>query len=239
MSEVKEKNELEKVFTGLKILGLLFNDVAEKVNSFVEEHKDERIEFATYLENFEDIHSEIWKSAAANGWFSNSLISIDFIHYVEDKGQLDEYMASNTRPYVAELHSYLIAQYPERKEILDIAFDLHNQGNYIAAIPLFLAQTDGICAKEIGCFLFSEHDRRYEKIEKIIKYSPESSVVLAPLLQGTQFGASISKKSKTAKSKAPNRNGILHGSSKHLDYGTEMNSLKSISLLSYIADAFH
>ncbi|MGB2079175.1 MAG: hypothetical protein ACPHV3_05265, partial [Vibrio sp.] len=76
-------------------------------------------------------------------------------------------------------------------------------------------------------------------IEKIIESSPESSVVLAPLLQDTQFGASISKKSKTAKSKAPNRNGILHGSSKHLDYGTEINSLKSISLLSYIADAFH
>jgi hypothetical protein len=37
---------------------------------------------------------------------------------------------------------------------------------------------------------------------------------------------------------APNRNGILHGSRKHLDYGTEVNSLKALSLLAFVVYCF-
>jgi hypothetical protein len=35
------------------------------------------------------------------------------------------------------------------------------------------------------------------------------------------------------KKKGPNRHGILHGYREHLDYGTELNSLKSFSLLAF------
>ena len=51
----------------------------------------------------------------------------------------------------------------------------------------------------------------------------------------TQFGAGIKKSSESAKALAPNRNGILHGSRKHLDFGTERNSFKAFSLLAFLA----
>jgi hypothetical protein len=147
-------------------------------------------------------------------------------------------MAEEVSDSLKEIHTDLVRNYPERAHIIDMAFRLHKDGNYIACIPLFLAQTDGICAQQIKSYLFSGHDKRNEFIRDILKSKPKNAVILAPMLQSTQFGASISKKSENQKKKAPNRNGILHGSRKHLDYGTDINSLKCISLLAYISTVF-
>ncbi len=61
-----------------------------------------------------------------------------------------------------------------------------------------------------------------------------TDIFLEPFKLKNHHNAGISKSSVQAKSKAPNRNGILHGHRKHLDYGTEINSLKCFSLLSFI-----
>ncbi|KVX02631.1 hypothetical protein [Shewanella frigidimarina] len=75
-------------------------------------------------------------------------------------------------------------------------------------------------------------------IKDLIEAVPERAIILSPLLQDTEFGARIGKGKQVDKAKAPNRNGFLHGSRKHLDYGTEINSLKCISLLAYVATTF-
>lgn len=233
------QHEAQQFWDGIKSIGSVLHEVGAIFYKFIQEHQEEIKALAKYIENFEEIHSGLWKAAAENGWFPNDFISIDFERYVaQGKEILDTYMFHELNPITNEIHASLIESFPERKHILDVAFELHNQKNYIAAIPLFLSQTDGICAQKIGSYLFTEHDKRIEKIQQYIEKSPEKTVILAPILQNTQFGASISK-GKKLKDKAPNRSGILHGSRKHLDYGTEINSLKCISLLSYVSTIFN
>ena len=127
-----------------------------------------------------------------------------------------------------------------RKEILACAFELHESENWIASIPLFLAQTEGVFSENVGTFLFSEHVQRKEKLaerfrDKADQYMP---YLYSPFEVETQFSSSIGSKSQAKKKNGPNRNGILHGSRKHLDYGSKINSYKCISLLSYVSMVF-
>ena len=225
---------LQEIIIGI---GSFLNSLGKAVSNFVSEHQEEITAFVEHLENFEEIHCGIWKESAENGWFPNWFMDIGFEAEVL-KGQkaLDDYMSEEIRSSTTKIQEKLNELYPSRAHILDVAFQLHNSQNYIASIPLLLSQTDGICAQKIGSYLFTEHDKRIIRIKEIIEKSPEKSIVLAPLLQNTQFGASIGMAKQTSKDKAPNRSGILHGSRKHLDYGTEINSLKCISLLAYVAN---
>lgn len=218
-------------------IGSFLNALGGAINKFVSEHQEDIEKFIDHLKNFEEIHGGIWKKSAENGWFPNWFMSFEFEQEVlKGKDELDDYMTKQIKSTLSEIHGKLTELYPDRKHILDAAFQLHNSQNYIASIPLFLSQTDGICAQKIGSYLFTEHDSRIIKIKYIIEKSPNKSIILAPLLQNTQFGASIRMNKKELKDKAPNRGGILHGSRKHLDYGTETNSLKCISLLAYLAN---
>jgi hypothetical protein len=62
----------------------------------------------------------------------------------------------------------------------------------------------------------------------------KSLEVFLSLLKGkTPYSNSIGQSSEAHKEKGPNRSGILHGSRKHLDYGSKINSLKCFSLLAY------
>ena len=134
----------------------------------------------------------------------------------------------------------IIELYPQRKEVLTAAFELHEAGNYIACIPLFLAQTDGICAENLQAFLFSGHEKRLNKISMRIEESNDDlvSALLETLKTKTQMGESISKSKAKHKINGPNRNGILHGSRKHLDYASRLNSLKAFSYLAFLVHCF-
>lgn len=116
--------------------------------------------------------------------------------------------------------------YPERKEILRTAFDLHLKGNYVASIPLFLAQAYGICTKELDSHLFGGIEER-DKIHEMLRNGELTTrnildLFLRPLRAGTEEGKEL------------NINGILNGSNKYLDYGTELNSFKAFSLLAFV-----
>jgi hypothetical protein len=224
-------SQLEKQLSAMK----------NQIDGFIKENPDFIDNLKTYFKNIPDIHSEIWRKAAENGWFANWLTSIEFDTAVlAGKDELDKFMIAHIEKDLADIESTLIGLYPERASILRTAFELHRQGNYIASIPLFISQSDGICAQNLKSYLFTEHDRRAQKISQIIEEVPDEfgKVFWAPLTAKTQFGASINHCKKKDKEKAPNRSGIMHGSRKHIDYGTKYNSLKSISFLAYIAFIF-
>ena len=68
-----------------------------------------------------------------------------------------------------------------------------------------------------------------------------SEILLEPFKVDLQISQGSSRASK-AKEKGPNRHGIIHGSRKHLDYGSKINSYKAISFLAFLVfttkDAF-
>jgi len=182
------------------------------------------------------------EEAAKIGWFATSESFLGEMKKSYDKGRdvLDSYMIEEIDDNYGNLKSSLLKNHSNRKEILECAFELHESQNWIASIPLFLAQTEGIFSENVGSFLFSEHAKRKEKLkerfeEKASDYMP---YLYSPFEIENQFSANISSKSQDKKKNGPNRNGILHGSRKHLDYGKKINSYKCISLLSYISMVF-
>lgn len=176
---------------------------------------------------------------AESGWYPN-WFTFEFEPKKDDLS-VDELMEEHLVQDWERITRKIAELYPNRAHILSVAFGLHSDENYIASIPLFLAQSDGVCCEVFKSFLFTENAVK-EKIESLVRDGKIESnifadVFLEPFSLKNHHNAGMSKASEAAKAKAPNRNGILHGYRKHLDYGTRRNSLKTLSLLSFVVFA--
>ena len=235
-------SEIIKSFSQIQI------DFAERIQTLVSQFKEasklspEIIEgirvFVKALEYWPEWQKEYWLKASEFGWYFNWHTPASSCLEATDNGKeaLDIFMMSHLEFDWDEIIKEIIHFCPERKEILNEAFLLHSEGRFTASIPLLISQTDGICAECLGTFLFSEHDRRLEKIESDLQNSEDKALILflSLLKNKNQFSKGIGKCSSGHKEMGPNRSGILHGSKKHLDYGTEINSLKCFSLLAFV-----
>ena len=201
--------------------------------------------FVTFMAGLASVPENIRifsEEAAMIGWFSTSESFLGEMKKAFDQGQdaLDQYMLNEIDSNYEKIKSSILSFHSNRKEILSCAFELHESQKWIASIPLFLAQTEGVFSENVGSFLFSEHTQRKEKLANRFKDKSEQYMpyLYSPFEVETQFSSSISSKSPANKRNGPNRNGILHGSRKHLDYGSKINSYKCISLLSYVSMVF-
>ena len=203
--------------------------------------------FNRIFDEFKTIHEkniQMVKELAEKGWFVSPFEvggNVEFLfENPSDMGILDTNMIVYINSIYKKLKEKTLKKFDKRKHILEVAFNLHENNNYVAAIPLFLSQIDGLCATQFGSFLFSEHAKRKDKIRTEIESNPIFRFIIEPMLtplqSEIQFSASIAHSAQNKKAKGPNRNGILHGSKKHLDYGTEINSYKCLSLLFYMVE---
>ena len=176
-----------------------------------------------------------WATAVENGWYPNAETTAQIGHIVDSgKNVIDDFMISHLHESWDSLKTSILSAHPDRSQILECAFKLHEEGHYIASVPLFISQSEGIIADKFGISPFMEKKQREEKISEITNGIESFDEILLSLLGiSTQLHAGSRESSADKKNKAPNRNGIMHGSRKHLDYGTEINSLKSFSLLAY------
>lgn len=215
--------------------------VPQQAQSFLENNPEFLDNLKKYIEYWPQFHRDDWLKIASYGWFINWETPLT-VEKSMSIGQdiLDQFMTKNLTDNWPTITDKIINLYPERAHILSESFKLHQDENYIACIPLFMSQIDGIYSQKIGAFLFSEHEKRLEKTQELINNSSDDllNVFLEILSIKTQFGAGISSSGNSKKKIAPNRNGILHGSRKHLDYGSRINSLKTFSLLAFIVYCF-
>jgi hypothetical protein len=210
------------------------------LSRFVAEHPDFYLtRIVNDISNWPDWQRELWAQSALNGWYVNWHTPITINRPIsEGKAVLDAFMIGHLKQDWTTIASSIISALPRRKAILQCAFELHTEKRYIASIPLFLAQADGVCAEYLGAHLFVDKEQREERLAQLqASKGGFAAVLLHALGLQTQFGAGISKYSEARKELAPNRNGILHGSRRHLDYGTEINSLKAFSLLAFVVYA--
>lgn len=220
------RNAAMKFHNGITKLVSAYPDFFKNINQLSKE-----------LKELPERQRAVWSVAAKKGWYVNweTLVAINEA-VLKEQEALDEFMMSHLNNDWESITHEILTVCPERAEILLCAFDLHQNKNYIASIPLFLSQSDGICAQHLGAFLFTEKDKLSEKLSQRLKAEEGYLEMLLGVLGiSTQFGARIGESSNSAKALAPNRSGILHGSRKHLDYGTERNSFKAFSLLAFLA----
>lgn len=180
------------------------------------------------------------------GWYPN-WATFSFRPDEDENKTHDEFMIERIDENFDEIAEKILNFCSNRKNILQNAFHLYKEKNYIACIPLFLIQADGICDEEYGYF-FTEKERGKGKASNVIsekhdkdKYDFFSDTVLeifkmhkAQKVQELQLTSKINKNTIDDKKKGPNRSGILHGDQNHLDYGTKINAYKAFSFLAFI-----
>ncbi|UBQ37718.1 hypothetical protein LCH18_16515 [Acinetobacter johnsonii] len=179
------------------------------------------------------------------GWFGAWITA--FSPHEVDENNIDAHMIVYLERDWDQWKIDLVAEHPSRKHILEEAFRLHEEERYIASIPLFFSQADGICQDRLnGISYFSAsrgEQKAYEKIIEIYQKIEGDNINRVKFLldpfraeQNHSTKTIISRNSKrvSESEKFPNRHGILHGDPNHLNYGTKVNSLKAYSFLLYI-----
>lgn len=234
---------IENVAEGINVLAkfgaLLENylkrpEVAEKILSFIEN-----------IKKFPSYEKQLNALLAKNGWYTNWDSPFDLSKQLIDAlegntSSLDVVMVKHLTEDWDKITSRILKNYPQREKILKSAFKLHIDENYIAAIPLFLSQCDGIVFKDFNHSLFDKKKIKDTLEKKMVNGNFERDGVLDIYYEALRVKNAFSVFSENAdKQLGPNRNGIMHGLENHLDYGTRINSFKAFSLLAYLDSMFN
>jgi hypothetical protein len=144
-------------------------------------------------------------------------------------------LIADYRERLPTIKAALFECYPRRVKILSATFVAHERGEYELSVPVFLAQADGICLDVTKQSMFRKDWRSGKPAVAQYAESFDSdefhSAVLAPLK--VVHSIALSEKERRKGFGGPNRHQVLHG--EVVDYGTELNSFKAISLLSYLS----
>ena len=208
--------------------------------------------FLDHLETFREIGERLKEYAkntpdnflliAQYGWFIDLECELNFPSKVAYELQNDKLETANKllveyyRENINQIFERLINRHPNRKEILTQILDGFKKGYHSLIIPTVLTQVDGIC--------FDFTKRKFFIKDKNNNYLPQvtgeleksSGTFLKLFLTPLQNQTPIMAWEKDIPNFPChlNRHEVLHGI--NFEYGTEINSLKVISLLKYISD---
>ncbi|WP_418185595.1 hypothetical protein ACNSOS_01005 [Aliarcobacter vitoriensis] len=189
--------------------------------------------------NFEELPEKLKSSImilANEGWFVSNDISLQLLLEINHK-QIDEIEEELILYYEEKLdliQAKLIETFPNRASILSNAFDAHKNEMYELSVPVFLIQADGICLDLINRNFFGKRDNE-KYFEDYIKSNVSGAITeefLRPLKE--KIPLVQNEKQRSENFNKLNRHLILHGGC--TDYANKINSLKSISFISYLFD---
>lgn len=230
----------------LQSLTSSFQNLAQEV--FSSFHFDLSNLISPALENFIESFRELPEQTQTalltlgnHGWFFDLEMPMSSLWALEaalNEGNIAEAEAALADYYRENLdiiENRLCSKFPHRAKIIKAAFSAHRRGEYELSIPIFLAQTDGICYEVINHYYFIRVRGERKPSTAIYVDSVASNAfrqaLLAPLSQPLPISASQKERGDTFNEL--NRHQVMHGES--LDYGTDINSLKSISLITYVS----
>jgi hypothetical protein len=198
--------------------------------------------FANFKKSFQDLPPRIQEALlllGAHGWYFDLDLVLPKLWNLREAlldGNVEEAEAALVDYYEGranEIEKSLTEMLPLRAHLIKAAFTAHRRQEYELSIPVFLAQTDGICKELTKQYLFIKRDKKPQTatyVEEIALDTFRASL-LSPLAQTLPISAS--ERERTDANKALNRHAVLHGES--LNYGNKTNSLKAISLINYVA----
>jgi len=190
------------------------------------------------LENLPDKVQAGSMALAARGWYIDyefPVFDLGPIHEALISGQeahVDKYMCSRYEEALPLVEARLLTTYPKRSTVLAEALQALREKRFSLAIPVLLAQADGICVDVFGGKLFQKKNQRPQVAEKIdaLGLDDTSGMFLSVLkLPG---GICASEDFRSLFPHCLNRHEILHGLDS--DYGTELNGWKALSLVAFV-----
>jgi len=218
-------------------------DSAQETQRFVKRFLEENELIARLYKN------RIRKYLANRGWYvAGSLCGNEYPALAKAikenrHSEVEEFLQSHVRSRVQEIQRESSERWPDRARIMNDAFEVHLERKYTLSIPVFLAQADGICYEILEAFLFTDRSGKVvQKVKELQREYPPTTPLagsfLGLLLEASGLREDTGKRDEFQKagiSVSPlNRHGVLHEIDS--DYGTKSNSLRSISLLSFLAE---
>ncbi|MDE1352116.1 hypothetical protein L9W80_18430 [Vibrio aestuarianus] len=178
--------------------------------------------------------AEVAIELAKWGWYPTPCAPVNVkLRHLTESNQVNEFHVERGKKYLSKNMEYCLEHAPMRSCVLKAGFRLHESGEFYGSVPIFLAQAEGVFNEVFKRSIFNNKHRSYENISKAQNLEEGSffDAFLASTFVKNQIGADKSQCSEKLKVKGPNRNGIMHGDANHVDYGSEINSLKAFSLL--------
>lgn len=190
----------------------------------------------SWVRNLRQKNREATQYLAEYGWYVDSQMTLSTPHrLVSMKGKnpeaISEILSQFFRRRLNDIERELGESFPNRKHLLSDAFEAHREGKYSLAIPAFLIQADGMWFDKTSKNIFIRGDRETACRDCIS--SLENGIldsVVHVLSNSTPLWRS--KSERNTSSGELNRHQILHGEA--TNYGTEQNSLKIISFMSFL-----
>lgn len=222
MLELQER--WQQLIRGLEpVLEPIFIELQKKYHEF-----PSQLRKALLLVGNHGWYLDPWEMTLPDLWKLEKALSEDNIEEAET--ELIEHFERN----LDKIEKSIIERFPMRAKLVSAAFGAHRKQEYELAIPVFLAQTDGICKDIADKYLFIKSKNKPD-VATFVDHAYTADTVgaafLSPLTETLSISESEKKRSKDFN--GLNRHMVLHGES--LDYGTKQNSLKAISLLNYVA----
>lgn len=176
---------------------------------------------------------------AERGWFPQLDMTLGLSEEVNNlfldgkTSAADDMLTNMYVKQLREIERKTVAAFPNRKEIIRQAFLAHKKKLYYLSVPVLLAQADGIAKEMTGGEFFRRRKRRPRTAPFVD--SEIMNPIYSPMFEILRVDLPIaaSEKERDEAIVGFNRHTILHGQDTR--YGTEINSLKAISLLGYMS----
>jgi hypothetical protein len=168
--------------------------------------------------------------------FSNKMKSLVNKTDLEQEAFMESYIKDN----ITQFKDALVSFYPDRANQIRGAFKSHEVGNYFSSIPSLLVVAEGIgrdIYPRVGIFAKNHSQgtpKTNELFDSISGISVMEEAVLKPLRVKSDVTKTIHKPTEN-EHKMFNRHLIMHGTSNN--YGSEVNSLKAISLVYFVHES--
>ena len=179
----------------------------------------------------------LWKTLAGHGWFPHpSMLFVAELlgdRISKDSAAVEELLIDLFRDKLPSVESELVDLYPNRRHLLNEGFEAHRQGQYCLSILMFLAQADGIAYDKHSKGVFIKTERKTLGSEEIPEQTGDILTSFLLLFGEDNLPIWVSRNSRDSTFRGFNRHQVMHGES--VDYDTEENSLKAVSLLSWLA----
>jgi hypothetical protein len=162
------------------------------------------------------------------GWYISSWMMMDevwrMLAAVRDGRmvEVEQKMMQYYRDNLSELCTWLSKKYPDRSVILRQAFEAHEKNMYYASTILFISQADGLGDGKL---------MRKSMMKGFLESRASTDLTNAVL--GTVTAINADSKDKSNYFSDLNRHEVMHGL--YSSYGQEVNSLKALSLLTFVA----
>jgi hypothetical protein len=227
-----------------------YNDLQEQLSSAINRLQEERSHFYESFRRSVELRQSIQlppldpflKDLAVYGWYVDFSMNVMDIFkakkFINESNitAMDEMMGDLVSQRIESLVQNICKKFPAREKPLNEAFEAHSKEMYFVAIPVFLAQIDGICDEVTTKKFFINHHKEGQFIPQISEWAKSlgdaRKLLAGVLLTKGAFQLHHSQHNEITFT----RHSILHGDSS--DYGTRINSLRVISLLAYLFDIF-